>query len=190
MEMDETTARMWIDRCRGAASGIYAGTAPTAVYAERAARLLFLTGAHESGYRVRRQIMSDGQPFPVDSTAGAFSVFQMETPGIRAGLRQLETNPALRHHVDEYLVSRGSLVMPVGFSEDNVRFVLRRLQEPEGDHWALVLARLFYFRVPMPIPARVKDQAMYAKKFWNTELGKATHLDYAGACADLLWLVA
>lgn len=179
----------WIRRCRLCAGAIYDTRAPSPAYAERVARQLFLTGAHESGFAVRRQRQRDGTLFPHESTAGAFSVFQMEAPGIRAGIAQLKSRPGLKHHVDQWLLDNDSLTIPVEGSEEAYRFVLRELQRPEGDFWALVLARLYYLRVPAAIPAGTETQAAYAKRYWNTEAGKATPMDYAACTADLLWTI-
>lgn len=49
--------------------------------------------------------------------------------------------------------------------------------------YAAALARIFFLRIPEPLPDAddVDALARYAKKYWNTELGKATWEDYASA---------
>lgn len=53
--------------------------------------------------------------------------------------------------------------------------------------YATVMARVHYYRVPEALPSRVTHDthqsyvwalADYAKKYWNTHLGKATVMDY------------
>ncbi|WP_420588241.1 hypothetical protein [Bacterioplanoides sp.] len=56
------------------------------------------------------------------------------------------------------------------------------------DFWfATGMARIFFLRLPAPLPAphQLKELAVYAKKYWNTELGKATPDMYLSAYRDL-----
>ena len=48
---------------------------------------------------------------------------------------------------------------------------------------ATAMARIHYYRVPEKLPPKedIKAMAVYAKRHYNTELGKATWEDYAEA---------
>lgn len=46
---------------------------------------------------------------------------------------------------------------------------------------ATSMARIYYLRVRSPIPKDLDEMAAYAKKYWNTEHGKATAQDYLAA---------
>ncbi|WP_067522428.1 hypothetical protein [Endozoicomonas ascidiicola] len=48
---------------------------------------------------------------------------------------------------------------------------------------ALICARVFFMAKPEPLPAEgdIEGLAKYAKKYWNTESGKASWEDYAEA---------
>jgi hypothetical protein len=52
------------------------------------------------------------------------------------------------------------------------------VEEPErmvyDIRYATVIARLNYYRFPAEIPEDLEGQLRYYKKYWNTELGKAT----------------
>ena len=65
------------------------------------------------------------------------------------------------------------------------RAVLRNLLDhrmAEEIRWdlklAIVMARVHYYRVPEALPTGVDAQAEYAKKYYNTDLGKATAAKY------------
>jgi hypothetical protein len=46
---------------------------------------------------------------------------------------------------------------------------------------ATAMARVYYLRIRQPIPTDLDEMAAYAKKYWNTEYGKATATDYLSA---------
>ena len=48
---------------------------------------------------------------------------------------------------------------------------------------AIACARIFLMSKPEPLPSadNIDDLAQYAKKYWNTEAGKASYQDYADA---------
>lgn len=46
---------------------------------------------------------------------------------------------------------------------------------------AIICARVFFMAKPEAIPNDIEGLARYAKKYWNTEAGKATAEDYANA---------
>lgn len=62
---------------------------------------------------------------------------------------------------------------------------------PEAMIWdakhAIRLARIFFMRFPENIPAvhNLQGLARYAKKYWNTERGKATWTDYYEAYLEM-----
>jgi hypothetical protein len=44
--------------------------------------------------------------------------------------------------------------------------------------YSTVMARVFFLRIKEPIPLGLHELGAYAKKYWNTEKGKATPDDY------------
>lgn len=168
----------FIAMLRACCRAVHNGNPPTFGYADRAASLMFMTAAHESdGFRARRQY-----GFSAGTTRGAFSLFQMEFPSIRESLAMIKARPVLHGQATAFLTAIDS---PVEF-DDPFR-VLQAIQKPTGDALAAVLARLHYYRVPAPVPETPMEQAQYAKKYWNTYLGKATPEDYLCAAYKALW---
>lgn len=51
--------------------------------------------------------------------------------------------------------------------------------------FAIVAARLQYYRVTEALPGQPEELARYAKQYWNTDLGKAEASDYLEAYEDL-----
>ncbi len=47
--------------------------------------------------------------------------------------------------------------------------------------YATAMARVFFLRIKEPIPKDLDSLSAYAKKYWNTEKGKATPEDYLQA---------
>lgn len=52
--------------------------------------------------------------------------------------------------------------------------------------YSIAMARVFFMRFPEDLPCATdaRGLAQYAKKYWNTEAGKATVLDYYNAYHD------
>ena len=44
--------------------------------------------------------------------------------------------------------------------------------------YSTIMARIYYYRQPEPLPTDTRGLAEYAKQHWNTDLGKATVEDY------------
>ena len=121
-------------------------------YSDEARELLMLTAAHESHMGTYLE----------QKEGPALGIFQMEP----ATFRDIEDNylfyrDELRKHVDWFFV----------FPEDPQELVWNLKA-------AIVMARIHYLRVAERIPLGTEDQAAYAKKYWNTEAGKATAKDY------------
>ena len=155
------------------------------VAAYNAARLLFMTAAHESdNFKARRQY-----GFSSTSDRGAFSLFQMEWPSIVDSGKHI-SNPSrsiLLRHCTEFLEERINNGFHVGWLTNPLEHktrILSKLQTEEGDPLACVYARLHYLRVPAALPKSAKAMAEYAKKYYNTSAGKATPMDYLGAYAE------
>lgn len=159
--------------CVACARSVYGTKPPTVAYADRAARLLFMTGAHESGgWRFRRQ-----QRYGRDSKDGAFGLWQTERASMTASMDWLLGREAAMHHAREFLVRQnagGQLDLPINEQ-------LHMVQSRIGDALSCLYARLHYFRVPAPIPATPREWAQYAKQHYNTYLGKARPSDYLRA---------
>lgn len=57
-----------------------------------------------------------------------------------------------------------------------------KAEEMNGNlYLATAMARVYYLRIRAPIPSDLNDMALYAKKYWNTEFGKATPQNYLSA---------
>jgi hypothetical protein len=131
-------------------------------YSEEAVDLLMLTCAHESrGGKYLRQKGMTG-------TEGAFGVYQMEMAThndiwvnfLEARTSFEETVRGIRY---DYLSSQMDLVANLAY--------------------ATAMARVHYWRVPEALPSKDDTRYMsklgdYAKKYYNTHLGKATSSKY------------
>lgn len=133
---------------------------PEIPYSEEAEDLLFMTAAHES--RLGSYLKQINGP--------ALGVYQME-PATHADIwvNFLEYRDELAWAVDFY-DNKGD--------EEPLVFDLR---------YATAMARVHYFRVKESLPKKdkfstyasyLKALSEYAKKYYNTELGKATADDY------------
>ena len=128
-------------------------------------RLLIMTAAHESHLfmlRQRTEWLGDN----LYRYGPALGLYQMEA----ATHRDIWTN---------YLAWRPTLAAKV----------LTTCGAPKAEQmvgnltYATVMARIHYWRVREPLPdaGDVDGLARYAKRHWNTDRGKATADDYAGA---------
>lgn len=162
--------------CRDCAASIYGTTPPSPEYAERVAKLLFMTSAHESGgFRYRRQI-----GFTRDSVTGAFGLWQCEWPSIADSIRFIR-NPKraeLYGRCVTWLDGYDRQFPELALHDVAQRGILATIQDVRGDPLSCLLARLHYLRVPEAVPATVQEMAAYAKKYYNTRLGSATDADY------------
>lgn len=136
---------------------------PTIPYSETAVELLMMTAAHES--HLGEYIAQVGGP--------ALGIYQME--------------PATEDDIhDGYLKYRRDLEQVV----DNT-MISALIRDIDGADlvyslpYATAMARVHYFRVPEALPEgslqneeTIRKMAAYAKKYYNTELGKATEEDY------------
>lgn len=160
--------------CRSCAKNIWNKVEPTPAYAERAARLLFMTAAHESKFIHRRQLGGLAQG------VGAYGLWQTEWPSIQDSLMYLQKNPAIYQRSTDWL-QRGPCT-GVSLQPQEKAMILRVLQEPAGDRLSCLLARLHYMRVtPKPIPEDDIAQAKYAKLYYNTIYGSAKVINYLEA---------
>lgn len=127
-------------------------------YSEESVDLLMMTAAHES----------KGGKFLVQQGGPALGVYQMEHDtwqDIQDSF--LSYRPELGRFTQEVAGTRG---------EDSVELI--------GNlYYATAMARVHYYRVPEPLPSRdstryLYELSEYCKKYWNTELGKATPAKY------------
>lgn len=159
-----TAARAWL-YCKDAAKNIWIKNEPDAEYQHSAACLLFGTAAHESNeFDARRQY-----GFSKDSESGAFSLWQMERTAVENSLIAIKKNKSLEDRVAAMTKWDGLVTTP---------FVLKAIQQPEGDLFACILARLYYLRCPGNIPNTIYGQSAYWKRWWNTYLGAGTEHQY------------
>ena len=162
--------------CYTVAATVYPKLPPSYRYADYTARLLFMTAAHESdSFRARRQY-----GFNANTLGGAFSFWQMEKTAIKEALQWIEKNFDAAQRIRKLLQPEDLQAVRSGY-----RAVLKRIQTSDGDMLACILARIYYLQKPGAIPSTNIERARYAKKYWNTEMGKADYLDYANAFTRL-----
>mgnify|MGYP001184560194 FL=1 len=172
--MEDIIKKVW-SLCQDCAITIFNTKPPTIDYAYSVARLLFMTAAHESHFQYRRQM-----GFSPDSDRGAFSLFQVEWDTAKDLLTRLFIKPSyLRYRCEDY-IQRHQLPL-IDIMNVKSTTILPLLQTPEGDALGCLLARLKYLAQPSPIPSTSYEQAVYAKRYYNTPLGKATAMDYLKA---------
>ena len=127
---------------------------------ESAIRLLLMIAAHESG----------GFMYCRQKRGPALGLFQMEPPTF--------------DHVMEYLDRTGRfLQLP------RILPAERMVTDPV---FAAGVARVYLYSIPKPLPSPddvigLGKYAVYAKKFWNSELGAATPEDYETAFRKYVW---
>ena len=159
--------RVW-RLCCGCAEAIYGTVPPSPAYALRTARLLFMTGAQESGFAWERQRTPRWE-----GNTGGFSKWQVEPGSIQDSVAWLQRRPGVLERATRWLFDdpRASLDWPGLMGLDGILWAMRL---DDNDKIGLLFARVHYLRVPAPIPDSDEDQAAYYKQFYNTELGAAT----------------
>lgn len=157
---------------------------PTREYVSRVESLLFMTVAHESGgFQWRRQQRWQGGKAvgPLRDYVGAYGLIQMERDTVAWMLDWLQDRPDVQTRCQRYLADfgdpEGMAQLAYGSPED----VCKRLETPDGDTIGLALCRLRYLVVPEAIPAGLDAQGAYAKRYYNTDAGRATPQDYVEA---------
>lgn len=140
---------------------------PVISYSEEAVDLLMMTAAHES----------KGGTYLKQINGPALGVYQMEpTTHYDIYKNYLRFNPKIKSLLEDFTINAGILLQE---GEDMV-FNLA---------YATAMARVHYYRVPEALPKKdVRDWdiegmylyrlAEYAKKYYNTYLGKAEPEDY------------
>jgi hypothetical protein len=130
-----------------------------AKYSDDAVDLLVMIACHESLLgKYTKQV-----------NGPALGIYQME-PFTHADLYKnfISKNQKLDFAVSKFLPSQHSLVDKSTHAEllqTDVRY-------------ATIMARVFFMRFKDPIPKDDVGKAEYCKKYWNTELGKATVASY------------
>ena len=129
---------------------------PLIPYSKEAEDLLMMTAAHES--HLGTYLKQVGGP--------ALGIYQME--------------PATHDDIwDNFLKYKIPLANAV--TVDNIGGMYDHSELITNLAYATAMARVHYWRVPEPLPKDLRGLAEYAKKHWNTELGKATAEDYYNA---------
>jgi len=124
---------------------------------KRRIELLMMTAAHESAQgRYIKQIRGP-----------ALGLFQME--------------PATHSYIYSWLCNH----QPADRRRAALEWALERVGSAEqmtGNHYyATAIAAFNYYSKPGRLPNNIADMTDYAKKYWNTHLGKATPGDYLDA---------
>ncbi len=129
-----------------------------ALWSQEAEDLLIMTAAHESNLGEYLKQLGPGP---------ALGVFQME-------------KGTFNDLWDRFLNQKPKLV-------DRIMKTCNLREKPAAEEMiddlnlATCMARVYFLRVRQPIPTDLDQMAAYAKKYWNTELGKATPEDYLAA---------
>ena len=169
--------------CKSCASCICGTRTPTPAYADATARLLFGTGAQESGYRNGRQL-----GFSLISTAGAFGFWQVEKGSVTDSLAYLARRCDVADRALPWLPEPHRRVAENSMDGRIVSELLKAIMwSPE---LGVFFSRVHYLRVPEPIPVRLEDQAGYWKRHYNTALGKGRPEQYINSwvrlCEDVV----
>ncbi len=159
--------RIWTLCCQ-CAQALYGATPPSPAYALRTARLLFMTGAQETGFTWERQRAPQ-----FESNIGGFGKWQVEPGSIKDSIDLLRNRPDLLTRATQWLFNDPHA------SDKWLTFMdpmalLWALRMDDNDKIALLFCRLHYLRIDAPIPESVQDQAAYYKTFYNTKYGAAT----------------
>lgn len=132
-----------------------------AKYSEDAVELLLMIAAHESGRGT----------FLYQVNGPALGIYQMEPVTFRGLYTEfISKNKTLDFAVSKFVPSVKSCL-----GNDYCELLATDIR------YATVMARVFFMRFKEPIPDTDIGKAEYAKKYWNTELGKATINDYLTA---------
>jgi hypothetical protein len=133
-----------------------------ATYSEEAVELLMMVAAHESRLGTWIKQVGGGP---------SLGVYQHEPETIRDLYRVvISKNQKLDFAVAKFVPSSKSLT-----ARDYSELVETDLR------YATVLARVHFMRFREPIPTDQAKMAQYAKKYWNTEAGKAKAWEYLHA---------
>ena len=138
-----------------------------AKYSTDAVELLMMIASHES--LMGKYIKQVNGP--------ALGLYQME-PFTHDDLYKtfISKNQQLDFAVSKFVPSQHSLINKITHAEllaTDIRY-------------ATVMARVFFMRFKEPIPTDDVGKAEYCKKYWNTELGKATVNNYFRAYRGLV----
>ncbi len=161
MTSEVATLRVMWDLCVSAAREIYSTRPPSAFYAYRVARLLFGTGAHESGgFFYNRQI-----GFGFQSGEGGHGYWQQEVGAILECKGRLDGSAALRLEAAKWFF--GPKDVDDGWytrlnAEELLAFTC------VSPRLSCLWARLYYMRDPEPVPFMAEEQAVYWGRVYNT----------------------
>lgn len=163
--------------CRDCGASIYLNLPPNGVAAENAARLLFMTAAHESHLEWNRQL-----GFGFSSGNGAHGLFQTEWGSITDSLKLLDRKPVLEKRCAEWLFQHRNadlMVKSTWYAGPIKKALLYAIIG--WPRCGVLFARLHYLRAPGAIPGALEGMAAYAKEHYNTPKGKASEGDYLTA---------
>jgi hypothetical protein len=131
------------------------------LWSQQAENLLVMVAAHES----------NGGDYVAQINGPAVGIYQMEPAAYNALWSRV-----LRGNIDKYVIL-GSKIL----------FACHFLAKPDATEmiwnmkYASMMARAFFLPNREPIPTDIEELSRYAKKYWNTEAGKATPEKYLGA---------
>lgn len=135
---------------------------PQINYSEDAVELLMMTAAHESH----------------------LGTYIQQVKGPAQGIYQMEPSTEEDIHRN-FLEYKDRIAQDIA----GLTLISEIGDELQGNlYYATAMARVHYYRVPEKLPSRhdVEGMAKYAKRFYNSKLGKATANDYAQAYRRLV----
>ena len=160
--------------CGLTARALWDRTPPNDRYADAVQRLLFMTWAHESDqFKASRQYGLTWR-----SDIGGWGPCQIELGSVTDSMKLLERKPNLAKRVAQFVGNSGRAEID-WLLEMTPEQVLRLLAASE--RMSAAFCRLHYLRVPAAIPDGLNEASEYAKKYYNTHLGKATPEQYLAA---------
>ena len=153
---------MW-PLCQNCALEIYGRNRPSRAYAERVARFLFVTGAHESaGYHQNRQTVFSA---PKHLGKGGHGYWQLEEIAIRGALQRMVDKPDLAHRSMKWLYDWYGADKDILLSMQPQSVMLHTVIG--WPKLCVLLARVFILGEPRPIPFLSTEQAEYWSKYYN-----------------------
>lgn len=127
-------------------------------WSESAENLLVMTMAHES---------NGGEYLEQTNHGPAWGIYQME-------------KGTFNDLWERYLSEKPDLVKKI-MDVCNLKTQPKAEEMAEDLALATAMARVYYLRIREPIPEDLDAMSVYAKKYWNTEQGKATAIEYLSA---------
>lgn len=153
-----TGCALWAT-CKRIAAGAWIKTPPSPQYADRVARLLWGTAAHESGgFRYRRQI-----GFGLTSTRGGWGLFQVEHAAATDVFYDISKSNSLTANCVSVLSAPSAGVLRRWSAYE----ALHATAFPEFDDLSCLIARVYFMTIRESVPATPGAMAVYWDDKYN-----------------------